>query len=55
MKETLNTLANSDFFSKCTNYIYTVIHTFITCQIQLFHTDSWFAADLSILDDLKCN
>ena len=44
MKEILNTLTNSDFISKCTNYIY-IIYTFIMCQ--LFPTDNWFAADLS--------
>ena len=43
MKQILNTLTNSDFISKCTNYI--LIHTFITCQ--LFPTDNLFAADLS--------
>ena len=46
MKQILNTLTNSDFISKCTNYIYIIqIHTFITCQ--LFPIDNLFAADLS--------
>ena len=46
MKQILNTLTNSDFINKCTNYIYIIqIHTFITCQ--LFPMDNLFAADLS--------
>ena len=44
MKQILDTLTNSDFISKCTNYIY-IIHTFITCQS--LRTDKLFAADLS--------
>ena len=46
MKQIINTLANSDFISKCTNYI--IIHKVITCQ--LFPTDNLFAADLSTGD-----
>ena len=47
MKQILNTLTNSDFISKCTNYIYIIyiIYTFITCH--LFPTDNLFEADLS--------
>ena len=41
MKQNLNTLTNSDFISKCTNYIYNTY----TCQ--LFPMDNLFAADLS--------
>ena len=44
MKQILNTLTNSDFISKCTNYIY-IIHTFVTCQ--LFPTDNLFATGIS--------
>ena len=52
MKQILDTLTNSDFISKCTNYIYIyIIHTFITCQSLL--TDKLFAADLST--DWKCS
>ena len=42
MKKIINTLTNSDFISKCTNYIY-IIHL----NYLLFPTDSMFAADLS--------
>ena len=52
MKQILNTLTNSDFISKCTNYIYIyIIHTFITCQ--LFPKDNLFAANLSTGSALK--
>ena len=46
MKQILNTLTNSDFISKCTNYIY-IIHTVIVIICQLFPMDNLFAADLS--------
>ena len=41
MKKILNTLTNSDFISKCTNYIYNPYIYYMS------YADDWFAADLS--------
>ena len=55
MKQILNTLTNSDFISKCTNYIYIIqIHTLTVLHVNYF---LWITCLqlISLLGDLKCS
>ena len=47
LKKILNTLTNSDFISKCTNYYYYIYIYIMHINYLLFPIDNLFAADLS--------